>query len=397
MWVLQGWNTNPRRELIAGIDPGGLLVLDLASETYPQWGGESATSPRRKGGYGPHHWLYCMLLNFGGNVGLHGKMDCVIEEYYKARGSGYGTTLKGVGLTMEGIGNNPVMYELLMELPWLSDAFSKEEWLDGYTKARYGEADADISSAWRILANSIYNCPAASTQQGTSESVFCARPGMDVWQVSNWSGMTDYYDPAAVIEAAGEFVKAADRFRGNNNYEYDLVDIMRQAVAEAGRLMYKRVIAAIKAGDIAEFDVSSRDFLDLIMMQDRLLATRSEFRVGRWIDDARRLAPMPGERDRMEWNARVQITTWGPRECSEDGGLRDYAHREWNGILADLYHKRWSMWFDLQRRRMAGEDLPDIDFYAVDAQWAGSLNPYRADGEGDVVDVAVMRIESYRD
>lgn len=46
---------------------------------------------------------------------------------------------------------------------------------------------------------------------------------------------------------------------------------------------------------------------------------------------------------------------------------------------------------------MAGEDLPDIDFYAVDAQWAGSLNPYRADGEGDVVDVAVMRIESYRD
>lgn len=63
---------------------------------------------------------------------------------------------------------------------------------------------------------------------------------MDVWQVSNWSGMTDYYDPAAVIEAAGEFVKAADRFRGNNNYEYDLVDIMRQAVAEAGRLMYKR-------------------------------------------------------------------------------------------------------------------------------------------------------------
>lgn len=388
VWVLQGWNNNPRRELIAGIDPGDLMVLDLASETYPQWGGESDLSPRREGGYGQHEWIYCMLLNFGGNVGLHGKMDCVISEYYKARGSRYGATLKGVGLTMEGIENNPVMYELLTELPWRQDAFSKEEWLDGYVNARYGAADADISRAWTILANSIYNCPATSTQQGTSESVFCARPGMDVWQVSNWSGMTDYYDPAAVIEAAGEFVKAADRFRGDNNYEYDLVDIVRQAVAEAGRLMYRRVTAAVKAGDVAEFDARSRDFLNLIMLQDRLLATRGEFRVGRWIADARRLAPTAGECDLMEWNARVQITTWGPRECSEDGGLRDYAHREWNGVLADLYHRRWSCWFELQRRRMAGEVLPDIDYYAVDSQWAESLNVYNPDAEGDAVDVA---------
>ena len=159
-----------------------------------------------------------MLLNFGGNVGLHGKMDYVIGDYYKARNTLHGRTLKGVGLTMEGIENNPVMYELLSELPWRPVEFSKSEWLDGYLKARYGAADADISRAWEMLSNTIYNCPGPSIQQGTSESVFCARPGMDVYQVSKWSKMSPYYDPAAVIEAAGEFVKAADRFRGNNNY-----------------------------------------------------------------------------------------------------------------------------------------------------------------------------------
>lgn len=50
-------------------------------------------------------------------------------------------TLKGVGMTPEGIENNPVMYELVMELPWRPDRFTKEEWLKEYVKARYGVDD----------------------------------------------------------------------------------------------------------------------------------------------------------------------------------------------------------------------------------------------------------------
>ena len=73
------------------------------------------------------------------------------------------------------------------------------------------------------------------TQQGTHESVFCARPAEDVYQVSSWSEMKDYYRPQEVIEAARLMVSVADRFKGNNNFEYDLVDIVRQALAEKGR------------------------------------------------------------------------------------------------------------------------------------------------------------------
>nr|AIA89003.1 NAGLU [uncultured Prevotella sp.] len=47
--------------------------------------------------------------------------------------------LKGIGLTMEGIDNNPVMFELMTELPWRPDKFTKEEWLKGYLSARYGK------------------------------------------------------------------------------------------------------------------------------------------------------------------------------------------------------------------------------------------------------------------
>lgn len=68
-----------------------------------------------------------------------------------------------------------------------------------------------------LLSNTIYNCPAASTQQGTHESILCARPSWKAYQVSSWSEMSDYYDPADVIRAAGMMVDAAERFRGNNN------------------------------------------------------------------------------------------------------------------------------------------------------------------------------------
>lgn len=309
-WVVQAWGANPRPQMIRNLPAGDMVVLDLFSESRPQWG-DPASSWYRKEGFGQHDWLFCMLLNYGGNVGLHGKMAHLIEEFYKAKDSSFGKTLKGVGMTMEGIENNPVMYELLCELPWREQRFSKDEWLEGYLKARYGKSDSQVSQAWMLLSNTIYNCPAASTQQGTHESILCARPSWKAYQVSSWSEMSDYYDPADVIRAAGMMVDAAERFRGNNNFEYDLVDIVRQAVAEKGRLMYRVLVDAYKAGDRELFKLSSDRFLRLILMQDRLLATRPEFKVGRWLESARNLGSTEEEKDWYEWNARVQITTWG--------------------------------------------------------------------------------------
>ena len=255
-WVVQAWGANPRPQMIRDLPAGDMVVLDLFSESRPQWG-DPASSWYRKEGFGQHDWLFCMLLNYGGNVGLHGKMAHLIEEFYKAKDSSFGKTLKGVGMTMEGIENNPVMYELLCELPWREQRFSKDEWLEGYLKARYGKSDSQVSQAWMLLSNTIYNCPAASTQQGTHESILCARPSWKAYQVSSWSEMSDYYDPADVIRAAGMMVDAAERFRGNNNFEYDLVDIVRQAVAEKGRLMYRVLVDAYKAGDRELFKLSS--------------------------------------------------------------------------------------------------------------------------------------------
>ena len=121
VWVIQAWQANPREAMIKNLNAGDLVVLDLFSESRPQWGAPSTW--QRPDGYGKHDWIYCMLLNFGGNVGLHGKMAHVIDGFYDAKEQSKGSTLKGVGMTMEGSENNPVMFELLTELPWRAERF----------------------------------------------------------------------------------------------------------------------------------------------------------------------------------------------------------------------------------------------------------------------------------
>ena len=387
VWVAQAWQANPRQKMIENLPAGDLIVLDLFAESRPQWGDPESTW-YRKGGFGKHDWLYCMLLNYGGNVGLHGKMKHVIDEFYKAKTSSFGKTMKGVGMTMEGSENNPVMFELLCELPWRPARFDKDEWLKNYTVARYGKADKAVQDAWLLLSNTIYNCPAKNTQQGTHESVFCGRPDYDVYQVSSWSEMEPYYKPEDIIRAAGIMLSAADRFKGNNNFEYDLIDIVRQAVAEKGRLVYPIMIDAYKAGEKELFAASSQRFLDLILLQDKLLAARPEFKVGTWIEKARNLGTTPEEKDLYEWNARVQVTTWGNRVAADEGGLRDYAHKEWNGLLRDFYYNRWKVWIDRQKAQLNGAPVKAIDFYAIEEPWTKQTNPYSSQAEGDEKEVA---------
>lgn len=202
VWVAQAWGACPYPDMIKHLKNGDMLVLDLYSETRPQWGDPESTWLRKEG-FNGHDWAFCMLLNFGSNVGLYGKLQHVVDEYYKARQSKFASTLKGVGLTMEGIENNPVMYELVSELPWRNNKFGWQEWLNNYVEARYGNINnTKVHDAWMLLARSVYGASDKVLEQGCHESVLCARPALDVYQVSSWSEMEEFYNPDDVIRAA---------------------------------------------------------------------------------------------------------------------------------------------------------------------------------------------------
>ena len=421
VWVIQGWTENPRPQMVDGMKPGDLLVLDLFSECRPMFGIPSIW--KREEGYKQHGWLFCMLENFGANVGMHGRMDQLLDNFFSRNvkgGKSNEDTCKGIGFTMEGSENNPVMFELMSELPWRPERFTKESWVKAYVKARYGVEDATIEKAWMILANSIYNCPAGNNQQGPHESIFCGRPSLNNFQASSWSKMKNYYDPADTKEAARLMNSVAEKYRGNNNFEYDLVDITRQALADQARQQYQHTIADYKGFARKAFDQDAARFLDMLLMQDKLLGTRSEFRLGHWTQDAVNAGVTPEEKKLYEWNARVQITTWGNRYCADTGGLRDYAHKEWQGLLKDFYYPRWKAYFDALAAQMKAQTAPQpellgggpnatktaaelfqmalpqevqIDYYAMEEPWTLQQNPYSAAPEGSPVDVAKEAID----
>ena len=417
-WVIQGWTENPRPQMIKNMKNGDLLVLDLFSECRPMFGIPSIW--KREKGYEQHDWLFCMLENFGANVGLHGRMDQLLRNFYSTKQSSPNTQhLKGIGFTMEGSENNPVMFELMSELPWRTEC-KKEDWIKGYVKARYGKTSPEIERAWQLLSETIYNCPAGNNQQGPHESIFCGRPSLNNFQVKSWSKMRNYYDPQATLEAAQLMTGIADQYKGNNNFEYDLVDICRQALADQGRLQYLKTIADYNGFSRKAFAKDAHRFLEMILLQDKLLGTRTEFRLGHWTEAARKLGTTQQENDLYEWNARVQITTWGNRICADKGGLHDYAHKEWQGILKDFYYKRWKIFMDALAKQMedythpneealgAGKNAnktsselfdlalpkgPQIDWYSIEEPWTLQHNIYSSRPEGDCISMAKEVVE----
>ena len=167
-----------------------------------------------------------------------------------------------------------------------------------------------------------------------------------------------------------------------------MIDITRQAIAEKGRITLKEIKYATEKSDTVLFKQCTDYFLKLILLQDELLSTRSEFMLGKWLQMAKKVGTNKSEKTLYERNARMQITTWGNRIASEAGKLHDYAHKEWNGILKDLYYERWKLFFTEIKFKDQKVVEPNIDFFAFDEAWNNKQNKYPSQPQSDAIDTA---------
>ncbi len=340
VWVAQHWQSNPTTNVTHNIPQGRLIILDLHGDQYA----DTACSGQHTTADGQNHnWVWGQVSNFGGNVGIFGRMARLIDCFYTARDNKEANGLVGIGALPEGIENNAMLYDLLYALPWTTTDYTRTTWLADYVQMRYGlrpsdKAYATMLSAWTRLGAGIYQCP-NDQQQGTTESVFLMRPSLTAGTVSTWAASTWYWDIHDLRTAFCEMLSESDALGSNENYRYDLVDVARQALADYG----KEVLDRIKSGN-AQAD--KERFLELILDQDRLLGTRSELRLGRWTAAARALGTTTAESNLYEKNARMLLTTWGDHAQCESGRLHDYANREWNGLLSSYYYPRWKAFFE---------------------------------------------------
>lgn len=373
VWVIQAWQGNPSAGLISGLNgrKEHALVLDLYAEKDTHWNDSSYSGGKE---FQKTPWVYCMLNNFGGRMGLHGHMDNIVSGVVDAANNS--EMLTGIGITPEGSQNNPVLYDLLFETVWCDDAkkplteINTDQWLKDYVTRRYGAESEPGCKAMKILENTVYKADLNMRGQGAPESYVNARPAESIGAASTWGNAVVGYNMEELENAAELLMEDYDTLKNSDAYLYDLADVLKQVLSNSSQKYHAAMVSAYRAGNLEEFTEASDQFLSLIDKVEEVLGTRTEFLFGTWVEQAKALADGDDDftEDLYELNAKSLVTTWASYPQAESGGLKDYSNRQWAGLTKDFYKQRWVMWINQKKAELKGESTQNINWFAF--EWA---------------------------
>lgn len=393
IWVMQGWMFHYNNQfwqpqqikaLLNAVPNDQMIVLDLYSDSHPVW--------NRTEAYYGKPWIWSMLQNFGGNISLFGRMRHVAADPAIALHDPESKNLKGIGLTPEGIEQNPALFELMLENVWRDTPIDADAWVSDYARRRYAQDNSQAKQAWHLLLNSVYS---SGLSEGGPESIIVARPTMKPTIDRVLTQLS--YDPKQLIKAWGLLINAADSLKKSDGFQYDLVDVTRQVLANYATPLQQKMVAAYKAGDKQGFKTYSTAFLQLMDDIDALLSTRKDFLLGKWINDARANGITESEKNLYELNARDLVTLWGDKESE----LREYSNRQWAGLIKGYYKQRWQLYISELDKAMATSvkfDDKAFDKQVKDWEWAWVNkhdNAYPDKIKGDAVEQSKLLFEKY--
>lgn len=350
VWVMQGWLflneadywKDPEvNALLDQVPKGKMVVLDLADDQNQIWKLHAA--------FRNTDWIYCTLHNFGGNTSLGAPLQADLATAQAARGSAEHGRMVGMGLTMEGILQNPVLYELMCDEMWTPQPTTAAQWLPSYVKSRYGALPPAAEKAWEILLKTVYS------EDGGFRCGWRLRPG--IGQISAREPETQEF-----LQAIKLLLSVKGELHKSDAYQKDLVDLTKTWLGEILDQKLGETDAEVKAGSAsADQSIAADDAL--FNEIDELLATRPEYRLSTWVNDARRLGNTPAEKDWLVQNAKLQVTVWGGPI------LYDYANKEWAGLVSTFERARWDLYFaDLKKK-----ETPD--YAKFELAWAMNPNP----------------------
>ncbi|WP_211220720.1 alpha-N-acetylglucosaminidase [Dyadobacter beijingensis] len=392
VWVMQGWLFYSDRKfwkapqieaLLKAVPDDKMILLDLAAEIEPVW--------KRTGAFYGKPWIWNMLNNFGGNVNLFGRMDGVAAGPAQAWNDPGKKRLEGIGLTMEAIEQNPVIYELMMDHTWRTTPIDLDQWLAAYARNRYGISSPELNKAWQILRQTVYN---GKEIRDGAESIVTGRPTLDSTTI--WTRTKLNYAPEELLPAWDLFISSAKKGVKTDGFRYDLVDITRQVLANYALVFQKKWVTAYKSGDRAAFLSHSKAFIQLMTDMDMLLATRKDFMLGPWIADARKWGTTEQEKALYEQNARDLITLWG----DADSPLHEYSNRQWSGLLSDFYKVRWQKFFTMLSTSLTNRTEADFKTFEKDIsrwewQWVNEQKAFSTTPTGNSMEAALKLHQKY--
>ncbi|MFI5771175.1 alpha-N-acetylglucosaminidase [Streptomyces sp. NPDC051658] len=378
-WVLLGWQSNPSTQLIDAVDKSRLFIVDGLADRYNGLDREAA--------WHGAPYAFGTIPNFGGHTTI-GANTAVWTARFDEWRTKPDSALRGIAYLPEGTGGNPAAYELFTELAWRTGPLDHSAWFAAYAERRYGGADPHAARAWELLRTGPYST-SSGTWSESQDSLFTARPGLTVGTSASWSPSAMRYDASTVRKALAELLQVAPELRTSDAYRFDVVDVARQALANRSRTLLPQIKAAYEEKALALFRQRAAEWKRDLALLDRLLATDRRFMLGPWLKDARSWGSTDAERSAAEFDARSILTTWGHRSGSESGGLRDYANREWSGLIRDFYAERWTLYLDsLDTALATGQPPAAIDWFERDNAWNLEHKSYPVEPTGDPVALA---------
>eukprot|EP00035_Acanthoeca_spectabilis_P028652 m.471561 g.471561 ORF g.471561 m.471561 type:complete len:835 (-) comp31250_c0_seq1:128-2632(-) len=357
IWMYQGWILGGQFSYIKGMSravPAGRLVIsDMWCEFGPIW---SSLDPPFSFYGVPFIWG--VLHNFGGNVGMWGSVDTLNRGPFEAFANA--TSVAGVGIFPEGIDQNTPYYQFLYDVNWANHGpLDLATWWHRFATERYGRGDARAARAWALLAESVYG----ETQQvgpGGARGMYQekARDGITSYPFGGpevavqplWYNATKVKEAWALLQAVAEDA-AATPDGVPSTLRYDLANTAREVLAKLGNPLITQIESATT---VLAVGTHTKTLTTLVADTDELLCAVPDFTLGWWIAAARRLGASDPGRDALEWAARAQPSTWLPAcpkkdwptsnttgsTCGAQADLADYSNKQWGGLLGPFYAKR---------------------------------------------------------
>lgn len=352
-WVQMGWTfyymklwkDDPERlkAMIEAVPENKMIILDYFAEKEEVW--------RNTQAWYDAPYIWCYLGNFGGNTEMAAPIKEVSNRLLKTENDPTHGKLYGIGSTLEGFGVNRFMFEWLFDYPWDQSITNVDEWITKYAQTRTKHKDPTAEEAYHKLINLVYNDQVSGVATG---SLMQARPFL--------SGLKGYqrpskYDYKELTQILSLMLTADEQSLESREYQNDMVLVTKQILDNLIIPLRKKINDAYLNKDLTELDKQSRIFLGIMDDQDRLLATQSEFLLGKWINDARKFGNDSISQAYYEKNARVLISTWG----NEGNQIIDYASRDLSGLISSYYKVRWEKFFEILEASIKNNAPLDMD------------------------------------
>lgn len=374
------WTDSRIEAFLNAVPENKLVLLDYYCDFEELW--------RRTKNYYGKPYIWCYLGNFGGNTMLAGDIDDVDFKISRLFEEG-GHNVFGVGVTLEGLDVNPLMYEYVFDKVWNPD-MKPQDWIRTWSLCRGGKVNEKVNSAWQKLHEEIYTKPALCGQA----VLINARPQLE--GVQGWNTHPEYhYDNDVLWRIWEELLSAGDI--DNALFKFDVINVGRQVLGNLFSDFRDRFTECYKKHDILGAEKMAAQMDQLIVDSDRLLSCSIELNMGKWIRDAREFGTTEQEKQYYEENARCIVSVWGQKGTQ----LNDYANRGWAGLTRSFYRERWSRFTSavisaMKSGRQFSQDDYQKDIIEFEYQWTLQHEDFPLVSGENPFNVASELSEKYR-